>query len=247
MRQIILSALVSAALLAPHAGAMAQEQQSAPAAPAAQPTLMQKATAFFEDFFRRILKEEESVNPSGTLVAPFADESVKPLPKDQRYLAVTEANKVAIDQPHRSDKELGEWLAQAMPQTLSFDAANFESRMAELALGFSPEGLEQFKAWIINSGILTAMQGNSLQLNGFVTEQPFLLNQGLVNGRYRWLFEVPVMISFMPRGTVQYNPQESTQSRHLLITLQLGRVEDSILEHGVVIESWAVRENTRKN
>ncbi|MBI2234374.1 MAG: DotI/IcmL family type IV secretion protein [Micavibrio aeruginosavorus] len=247
MRQLILSALVSAAFLSPCAAAIAQEQQPSSPAPAAQPGFMQKASAFFEDFFRRILKEEKSVNPSGTLVAPFADESVKPLPKDQRYLAVTETNKVAIDQPHRSDKELGDWLAQAMPQTLSFDAANFDARMAELTVGFSAEGMEQFKSWIINSGILTTMQGNGLQLNGFVTEQPFLLNQGLVNGRYRWLFEVPVMISFMPRGTVQYNPQESTQSRHLLITLQLGRVENSILEHGVVIESWAVRENTRKN
>jgi hypothetical protein len=116
-----------------------------------------------------------------------------------------------------------------------------------LSNGFSDGGLKQYEDWVSETGIMASLQRNGLQLNGFVTETPFLLNEGVVNGRYRWLFEIPVMVSFVPRGTVSYAQERGVKTQHLLITLQLGRVADSILEHAVDIESWSVQDNRRKN
>jgi len=235
-------------------GAQAQQPQQNPppqaqTAPARtnNPGIMQRVSDFFDDFFRKFTKAEKDFDPTGTLVAPFADSSVKPLTQEERYKAVTETNNIAMDQPHRSDKELGEWLMQAMAQTLSFDSSTFHSQLPQLANGFSPAALEQFKAWAVDSGILAALESNGMQLNGFVTDMPFLLNQGAIGGRFRWLYEVPVMVSFVPRGTTQNAPGETAQSSRLLVTLQLGRRENSILEHGVQIESWSVRNYDRKN
>ncbi len=226
------------------ASAMAQRPESQPQP---QSGVFQKMTDFFDEFFRKITKEEKEIDPSGTLVAPFAEKTLKPLTQEDRYKALVATNNVAVDQPHRSDRELGEWLMHALAQTLSFDSSNFNSHLPELANGFSPAGLEQFKAWAIDSGILGALESNGMQLNGFVTDVPFLLNQGTIAGRFRWLYEVPVMVSFVPRGTTLNAPGETAQSNRLLVTLQLGRRADSILEHGVQIESWSVRNYDRKN
>lgn len=232
-------------------GALAQQPvppqaQAAPVQNAA-PDVIQKITGFFDEFFRKIMKTEKEIDPSGTLVAPFAETTVKPLAWEDRYKAAVAANNVALDRPHRSDKELGEWLMQAVAQTLSFDSTTFHTQLPELANGFSPAGIEQFKAWATDSGVLAALETNGMQLNGFVIDTPFLLNQGAISGRFRWLYEVPVMISFVPRGTRQNAPGETAQSNRLLVTLQLGRRENSILEHGIQIESWAVRNYDRKN
>ena len=252
MKHIYAAFMVLGLVLVMTTGAMAQQQQpAAPARAAPEPnathSVVKKVNDYFDEFFRKILKTEKEVDPTGTLVAPFAEPTLKPLSKEERYKAVTDTNNVALDQPHRSDKELGEWLMQAMAQTLSFDATNFNEQLSLLANGFSPAGLEQYKAWAFDSGIMAALEANGLQLNGFVTDMPFLLNQGAIGGRFRWLYEVPVMVSFVPRGTKKNIPGETAQSNRLLITLQLGRKENSILEHGVQIESWAVRAYDRKN
>lgn len=227
--------------------AASAQQQPVQQSPNMVQSSIQKVTGFFDDFFTKMFNTEKSIDPTGTLVAPFAQENVKPLSKEERYKAATESNNVAMDQPHRSDRELGEWLMQALAQTLSFDSDNFSELLPQLANGFSPEGLEQFKAWTNESGIMAALRANGLQLNALVTDTPFLLNQGAIAGRFRWLYEVPVMISFIPRGTQHAVRGETPETKQMLVTLQLGRKQNSVLEHGIQIESWSVRAYDRKN
>lgn len=243
MRNYMKAAILLAILISP---AAATAQQSTPDR-GNQPGVMEKVTGFFNAFFNDILDRETEPDPSGTLVAPFADGNVAPLPADQRYKALTASNNVAIDQPHRSDRELGDWLMQAMAHALSFNADTYQPLLAQLNNGFSPQALEQFKTWAIDSGIVDALTANGLQLNAFVSDPPFLLNQGVIGGRFRWLYEVPVMISFVPRGSTIVVTDEDAHSTRLLITVQIGRIENSILEHGVQLESWSVRANDRKN
>lgn len=210
-----------------------------------------KIKAMFPQYFQ---DRDTSTAPAETLRAPFADPSlppVAPTPLMQFGIGVSELDKTAgknLDVPHRNQDELAKWLDRAVAETMSFSPASYPDHIKHLATGFTPEGLAQFQAWVQNANLIQAMETGHLQMNGFVQEAPFLLNEGVVNGRYRWLFEIPVMISFFDKDVkFMKSSTQIKETRRLLVRLQIGRVATGGLENGVLIETWEVYANTRKN
>lgn len=213
-----------------------------------RPTQQNSISAFFHNLYMKLArKTDDDPDPTGTLVAPFADTTAKPAGPGERNIMRLSTTTAPLDQPHRSSGDLGDWLSQAMSETLSFNASNYTDNMKLLAKGMSPEALTQYNQWVTSSGILAKLQSDNSQLNGSVEEKPFLVNEGPVEGRYRWLFEVPVLISFLPKGTTALDKQPSSSDRKLIMTIQIGRVAESQLPDHVMIESWSVQDNKRKN
>lgn len=228
----------------------AVEQGQAPSAQTSminRPTQQSNMSAFFHKLYMKLTgKHEDNSDPTRTLVAPFADSTATPVKPGERNIMRLSTNTAPLDQPHRSAAALGEWLTQAMSETLSFNADSYPDNLKLLSKGMNAEALAQYNAWVNSSGILSVLQRNGMQLNGSVEERPFLVNEGPVSGRYRWLYEVPVLISFIPRGATALDKQPSADDRKLLMTIQIGRVAESQLPDHVMIESWSVQENTRK-
>lgn len=204
------------------------------------------STLFHALYMKLTGRRDDDPDPTATLVAPFADSTATPVQPGGRNLMRLSTNTAPLDQPHRSAAALGEWLTQAISETLSFNADSYQDNLKLLAKGMNADALAQYNTWVNSSGILAALQTNGTQLNGSVEEKPFLTNEGPINGRYRWLFEVPVLISFIPRGATALDKQPSSDDRKLLITVQIGRVAESQLPDHVMIESWAVQGNNRK-
>ena len=231
------------AIPAPAVQAEAQPAAAPPVVTILPPTMGQKISAFFSNIFNAILHEEPEPDPTAAGIAPFTNpDDVKPLTQQEMIKGALSTDNTPLDQPHRSSRDLEEWLQQAMAEALSFDSLNYDTyRTQLLPRGMSASGVDEFNNWVVSNGILDALAANGLQLNAFSMERPFLLNEGVVSGRYRWLYETPVMISFVPRGTKVYDPKLAVDSRRLIITVQIGRVEQSLLEHNVMIETWAVK------
>lgn len=206
-----------------------------------------KIFVFFDEFFSQFSGKVESPDPSGTMIAPFEPDT-KPFenPAD-RILNPLPVNAGSLDRAHRSANDLATWLQMAIPETLSFNSDSYKAHLLTLGRGFSAAALAEYNTWVTATGVLDALTDNAMQLNGFVTDTPFLLNEGVVAGRYRWLYEIPVMVTFVPRDTKDYRGKNNLETRRLIITLQLGRVLESSLPDNVMIETWAVRDNLRKN
>jgi hypothetical protein len=147
-----------------------------------------------------------------------------------------------LDEPHRNSRDLENWLMDAIADMMSFDADSYPLYVEHIfPRGMSPGGIAEFHEWITGTGLLDAMRNNGMQLNALATGRPVLLNEGVLSERYRWLYEIPVLISFVPKGTTVYEKNLAVNSQEILVTLQIGRVQDSMLEHNVMIETWSVR------
>ncbi len=230
-------------LMAPQAQETAV-QQSVPQSPSKKPNAI---AAFFNKFYTNLVGGGAEPDPSGTMVAPFEPDT-RPLAKDAKGAAgPLPVNSATLDQPHRSAADLAQWLQQVMAESLSFSAASYPNHVKQLERGFTPAAINEFNAWATATGVINALEVNQMQLNGFVSDLPFLLNEGVVAGRYRWLYEIPVMVSFVPLGTTGYVAEQGTDSRRLIITLQIGRVAQSSMPDQVMVESWSVKDNTRRN
>lgn len=204
-------------------------------------------SALYRFYLRMRGKTNDDPDPSQTLIAPFADSSAPKVVPGELLMQRLPTNSIPMDQPHRSAAEMSELLSQAFADAMSFSVSKYDAHLKLLSNGYSPAALSQFDAWMRGSGILDYLKKNNMQMNVSVEEPPFLLNEGAVEGRYRWLFETPVIISFVPEGTKSLKGQTGIDSRRLLITVQLGRSKNSMLIDQIAFESWSVQENKRKH
>ncbi len=183
-----------------------------------------------------VFVEDHAPKPEETLIAPFAEPSNMTKPGAKAALPV---NAIPIDQPHRTADEIGAWLTTSVSTALSFDRANFVESQKKISLYFTPEGLASYRAFLEASGYRARITDAGESLGNFIQENPFLLNKGAVDGAYHWLFEVPVMISFLPSGQRDARTQ-TTRNEEILVNVDVVRVQETSGE-AIRIYNWSVK------
>lgn len=152
-----------------------------------------------------------------------------------------------LEQPHRRAEDIADWLVRATSEILTMDSNNYQRHLQHLATGMSEAGLAEFNKFMSDTNILAELQEQGMQLRGYVEETPLPLNEGAVAGRYRWLFEMPVTVTFIPRDARNYRniADPRANSLQFIVQTQIGRVEKGPTDDNVVIETWRVRGNPR--
>lgn len=255
-------------------GGAAQAQQVPSAQPVLNQGLPDYLSKWFPKFFG---KKEEGPLPEETLQAPFSDgEAARARQAEERagilfksadghfyrrlsgedgeiYIVpdYTPTGDIVAPGPletsHRQAEHIADWLVRATSEIFTVDAQNYQKHLAHLATGMSDAGLVDFNQFMADSNIFSKLQEDGLQLRGYVEEPPLLLNEGPLAGRYRWLFEMPVTVTFLPPDVRTYrhitNPED--QSLSFIVQTQVGRVSDGPTNDSVIIETWKVRPHPR--
>lgn len=218
-----------------------------------------QAQSLLEIMFPRIFKKDisDAVPADGGKMAPFQN-SAPALPPDahqgEEYKAgdagaapatptakieYAPANDVqsvaALDQPHRQPGQMTVWISKAVADALDFDPLRYEAHLAAQGLVMTPYAMEVFKGFMAKDNLLEALKSSDMVMRAFVTDASRVLNQGAIQGRYRWLMETPVTISFMPRGVNDYSGIKP-KSQRINVRTQVGRVAQGGQE-GVMIET----------
>ena len=188
--------------------------------------------------------EEDGPDPSQTLQAPFADPSKTPADPGQAigvpHSYDGQASPSDLSIPHRNHTQVGAWLVRAIAEVMTFDPEPtlLKVHFNRLDTGMNEFAIESFKTFLTTNKILTLLKSRNMRLNSIVNGTPLLLNEGAVEGRYRWLFQVPVTMTYVPIGR---NPQSNPDVVHqeLTLILQVGRVTGGV--QGKTIETWQVQ------
>ncbi|MCD8562945.1 MAG: DotI/IcmL family type IV secretion protein [Alphaproteobacteria bacterium] len=191
------------------------------------------------DVFGTMFEEkQQEPDPSQTLQAPFAYDPARTVETDE---ALPE-NSIPLNLSHRSPKEIGDWLMTAVSDSLSFEIPADGSKPLLKTEYFTASGFHQFEEFLKQTGIQKVLDSRKYNLRSFVRNTPLLLNQGSVQGHYRWLFEVPVMVSYIETGDFKYGGVDKTRkdpiNQELTLTLQVSRVKEGGGKDGVLIEIW---------
>ncbi len=177
-------------------------------------------------------KGDGEPGPEDTLQAPFSYEA--PVVEGQSDAA----NEAALDTIHRRTEEIGEWLMTVASEVLTFDGEDYNADIKEAAGYFDAKGQKEYTAFLQQAGLLNTLDSEQYQVRSFVQEAPLLLNEGAVDKRYRWLYRVRVMTSYLPRGASDYKEMKPI-NRTMVVTLQVGRTDKADNEHDILIESWS--------
>lgn len=157
----------------------------------------------------------------------------KILPEEDTY--------VSIDEPHRTNKELQGWISTVVSESLFFDADDYEEIQKRIDRYYSEAGMKQYQRFLTETEIIKSLRNNNYRLSVFLEEQPLLLNAANMQGIYRWLYQAPITVTFLPRNV--YNLQGASEdmvNRRLSLKVQIKRVELPDDPNAIQIESWTV-------
>jgi hypothetical protein len=188
------------------------------------------------EFFFPMLKNTEP-DPSRTLTAPFAEPQAPGQEKVEKGLP---ENAVPLDYPHRPSAQIGEWVTSAVSEALTFEQDNYQETLTTISKHFDATGKQQYTQFLADNNIIKVLDSKRYYVRGFVREIPLLLNEGAVDNRYHWLYEVPVMVSYMDRNMNGYKNAEPV-NQQISLTIQVGRVpgQQTQQDMDIVIERWS--------
>lgn len=176
----------------------------------------------------------EVSQPEQGTVAPFSATLQAQTPTTSGFQALP------LEQPNRTSRELQEWVSMAVSEVLTLDAVQYETQLSQGKGYFTDDGYTQFVSYLNDSTLFDILKNGDLKTSVFVETPPLLLNDGPVGGVYRWLYDVPVTISYIPRTITNYTKTTDAQVRRVNVRVQVGRIDDPAAPEAVRIESWVV-------
>ncbi len=178
-------------------------------------------------------------SPETTLIAPFADPNVKPLPKTEHGYAHLPVNKIQMTLPHRSIRHVSDWLTQHAGNALILDKDKISKLMTEIKPSFTEEAFEKYKAFGKTTNIFSAVfHEENTTLETYLKEDPLSFSRGPVDGVYQWKFEMHMVLNLVKGTLTQYkNTKSSQQHKDVFFCITVAR-DNSANEDGLLISDW---------
>jgi hypothetical protein len=202
------------------------------------------AQAGIFEFFFPMLKNKGD-DPAQTLVAPFAEQPAGPpappvpgQPAPAKPAQPLPENAIALDKPNRSTGQVADWTASIAAETMTFVNENAAADLAATEKYFDAGGRAQYVAFLKDNNIQKVIDLKKYFVRSYVKESPLLLNEGPAGGRYHWLFEVPVMVSYLDRSVTDYK-KATPINQMIIMKVQIGRSDKASDPTGLVIEHWS--------
>ncbi len=150
------------------------------------------------------------------------------------YFATTEDGRlvpmVPLGEPNLSTPALMSWVAQATTEVMTFGFNDYRRRLQESSRNFTKRGWESFTQALQRSRIIEMVEVNQQLITAAPKGAPVLQSEGLVAGRYQWVVEIPLILT--------YRSGAKTSNTGLLVTVIVVRVPRLESSNGVGIEQW---------
>lgn len=197
-------------------------------------SLLLALAAFIGVFVFAVDIDKHNVPPPG-LEAPFKDSSAAAV-----VAGSPDADKNPLSVQNYSSREVAQRLTEIVAEALSFDKGNLAYNSAAMEKYFTVGGFAQYNDFLKTAALADTLTTQDLQSGAYAEQNPLELSSGVYDGVYKWLFEVPVTISFIPKNAETYR-DNSTQpiNRRILLHVQFSRVVD-VDPNAIKIEIWQV-------
>lgn len=153
---------------------------------------------------------------------------------ENRYFATTEDGRlvpmVPLNQPNLSTPALMSWTAQAATEVMTFGFNDYRRRLQEASRNFTRTGWQSFTQALSKSRTVEMMEANQQVVTAAPLGAPVLEREGLVNERYQWVVQMPMVLT--------YQSGSLTRTDRLLVTLVIVRVPRLENPNGIGIEQW---------
>lgn len=186
----------------------------------------------------------------GVFVYAYISDTLNPAPKDTQAPFVqtllpdsesSEPDTIAPDRPRLSSHAIEQWISATLSEVMTFDTPNFTDRVQNARRHFTQDGFRQYEDYLDRTELLKKLNDKNQRASLLIDGDILLLNEGAVEGVYRWLYDVPVMIGIVSRSSRSYVPGSQPIGQKLSIRMQITRAPTADDPNALLIESWEVR------
>ena len=181
--------------------------------------------------------QKEEAKPEIEVLKP--DYPTKPVPEWLEFESEAE-KKLDLSASHRTEQEIEHWAEDAVIEVMTFDFQDYRSRFKSFQPYFAPSGWGEYVDYVDKTALLKRVTDNRYALSTIVQGQTKIVNTGVLEGRHRWLVQVPVMTSFFKQKSNGALDGRAVEGGQLIVTAQVGRVKEGLDNNGLLVESWAV-------
>ena len=163
-------------------------------------------------------------------------------------------NSTPVHMRHRPSADIAKWVETVLPDVMSFEVDTYKDDYKKKVVFFDKTAKNEYLRFLRDSNYLKTLETGRYDINAFVEEIPMILNEGEVEGRYRWLYQARVMVTYVSKGATNYKlvKEEDTITQNMFVTVQVGRLEpkdfptfpegmEDMNPHGIIIESFNVK------
>lgn len=148
-------------------------------------------------------------------------------------------HKVTLEKPHLSDNEIKNWISKAVSEALFFNKKSYSKVAKNIKPYFTDAGFQKFQDYLIASGIAENIRVNEYDMSIYIEKPPLFLNSSVINGTFKWLYQMPVVISFFPTGKKNIAKESGKFiNRKLTLRLQITRAKVDGNPDIIQIEDW---------
>lgn len=121
-------------------------------------------------------------------------------PPAPRYFATSINGRITplfpLEEPNQSDAAVLQWANQAAIAAYSYNFVNYRDELQAASVFFTAEGWSQFLDALQKSNTLDSVRAKKLIVSAVATRAPIILQKGLLNGRYSWRVQMPMLITY---------------------------------------------------
>ena len=157
-------------------------------------------------------------------------------PPEPKYFATSINGRITplipLDKPNQSDSAVLQWANQAAIASFTYNFVNYRTELQAASGFFTADGWSQFIAALQRSNNLDAVKAKKLVVSGVATRAPVILQKGILNGRFSWRVQMPVLITY--QSASEFSQQNS------VVTMLITRVSTLNSPRGIGIAQFVV-------
>lgn len=157
---------------------------------------------------------------------------------DPKYFAATVDGRIMqlfpLSEPMLSPGELLQWAHRAAISAYTYNFVNYRDAMQQLQNQFTPSGWRYYEDALKVSRNLEMVLAKKLVVSAVATGTPVILDQAVIDGRYSWKIQIPLLVSYQ-------SPNEQTQ-KPVIVMMIVSRVPTVDMPKGIAIVSFVVSE-----
>ncbi len=104
---------------------------------------------------------------------------------------------IPLDQPYLSDSDVLQWVNDAIRNAFIYDFYQYNDQLKKATQFFTPDGWKVFLNQLNIYVNYNNVQSYKMFVNAAPTGAPYILNKGLLSGRYAWWVQMPINITYV--------------------------------------------------
>lgn len=123
-------------------------------------------------------------------------------------------------EPNQSDSAVTEWANQAAISAFTLDFVNYSQQLNQASQYFTTEGWQQFLDSLQQANNIEEIRQKRLTVTAVAQNTPVILQKGVLNGRFSWRIQMPILITYQSSSSIQQQTSVVTMLVNRISTLE---------------------------